>query len=145
MVGIFLLFLVARSRAGPTLSFRRGNERVTRLTKTRWRFSSRKPAAAEEAGVEAGGEGLLRPPLLRAPPAAGGKGGGGGGARGRRAPPAGFPGAPRCRQKRRAARRRAEVLARVAPGSPGRRRLGEARAVAVGRRRWGGGRGGARR
>lgn len=72
-------------------------------------------------------------------------GGGGGGARGRRAPPAGFPGAPRCRQKRRAARRRAEVLARVAPGSPGRRRLGEARAVAVGRRRWGGGRGGARR
>lgn len=73
-----MLFLVARSRAGPTLSFRRGNERVTRLTKTRWRFSSRKPAAAEEAGVEAGGEGLLRPPLLRAPPAAGGKGGGGG-------------------------------------------------------------------
>lgn len=90
---------MARRGAGPTLSFRRGNERVTELTKTRWRFSSRKRAAAEEAGVEAGGGALLRPQLLRAPPA--------------RGPSSGWlPAASRGPQIRRVARRRAEVLVR---------------------------------
>lgn len=59
---------MASGRAGPTLSLRRGHERVTELTKRRWRFSRRKRAAAEaeEAAGGAGGGALLRPQPRRA-------------------------------------------------------------------------------